>query len=185
LRRRGRRVANPFGDDIERATFHFVENPRDIFTEHAKGDELNAREKRDGNDQRGVARHINAKEDGAKPEIAGHRQREGRGGKADIGPDLQRDGGKGHQPVQREAEQTRVAEFCGPAAARMHREWHADRPEADPCEETFIEACAFTERDQRIDSLSVEQTEVAGARRHRGVAKSRQQPVEYICQKAT
>src|SRR5215217_9583903 len=79
-------IADPLGDDIERAALHLGEDAADILADDAKRHELHAAEEGDRDDERGIAGDVDAEEKGPDREIGGG-DRQHRDEAAEIGPD--------------------------------------------------------------------------------------------------
>src|SRR5208282_1418028 len=180
--RRERIDADPLLDQIERPPFNFGEDAADIFADDAKRQQLNSGKKRNRDNQRGKAWHIDAENEGADQIKTRQCQPQQGCGQADIAPYLEWQCRKGHESIEREMRQFTIAEFGHAMEARLDIERHADRFKADPGIKAFGKARVLTHHAQRRDRLRIKESKIPGALRQARLSDRAKELVETLGQ---
>ena len=156
------------GDEIDRPSFDLFEDLADIFADHAEHDELHAAEHHDADEQRRIAGHVFAIDQGLVDDLQAVDEGDHREHHAEHGGEPQRRHRERGQAVERQADQP--AHIPGGAAvgARFRLVIDPHLAKADPARQALEEAIALRQLAQRIGRARRQQPEVAGIFRNLG-----------------
>ncbi|CCC97173.1 protein of unknown function [Azospirillum baldaniorum] len=165
-------------DDVKGTSLHLVEHAAQIVADDPQRDELDATHEQHRGQQRFIAGHVDAVDQGAQQAQQDVDEGEAGDRHAHQTPHPQREGGEGGQPVEGQAEQLQEAPFGVAAGALPLLVGNAGLTEADPGEDALHEARAFGHAVDDVDHPAVHQPEVADLARQLDLRQVVEDPVE-------
>ena len=123
--------------------------------------QLDRAHRQHGDQQRGVARRVDAEDQHPGDDEEGVEHGDGRDHQPAVERGPQRHGREAHHAVEREVPEPPEIELARARRALRPLVGHADRVEADPGEQALHEAVALGKLAQHLDRAPVDQAEVA------------------------
>src|SRR5258707_5070486 len=130
-------------NDVDRPALPLEEETPEIFADDAERQELDGAHQQDDDQQRGVARGVDAEDQYAGDDEEGVEDGNGGNHHADIEPGAQRRSREAHQTVEGEVPQSPQVELARARSALRPLVGHADGIESYPGEQAFHEAVAL------------------------------------------